>query len=328
LVSAPIVQRPKALTKIQTADPDLNRVQDHLLAVLNPVLRNPVVASSGTASPLTTKGDLYGYSTANARVPIGTNGQVLTADSTQTLGLKWAAAGGQVEYGAGRRWGAYAPTSPALNTLTPWGIQTPLTNGTLGVAASGNLNTRQTINWGTVSVANGFAGIIGPYNESRPTFGPRLKVVSLFDSGYGTNTRFWAALTSSDVSQTPGRTAGTAGSGIHFVAVGIDTGVSSNYLVMSGDGTNYSGADTGVAIQTSKIHRFTLDWTTNTQLSVSIETMADTVGAAFSTIYSGTKSSNLSSSTAATIGPQLTVTTLAAISKSVYISSLMLEQNP
>lgn len=42
------------------------------------------------SSPLTTKGDLYGYSTTNARVPVGTNGQVLTADSTQGLGLKWA----------------------------------------------------------------------------------------------------------------------------------------------------------------------------------------------------------------------------------------------
>jgi hypothetical protein len=41
------------------------------------------------SSPLTTKGDLYGYSTTNARVPIGTNGQVLTADSTAALGLKW-----------------------------------------------------------------------------------------------------------------------------------------------------------------------------------------------------------------------------------------------
>ncbi len=44
-------------------------------------------------SPLTTKGDLYGYSTANARVPVGTDGQCLVADSTQTLGLKWAACG-------------------------------------------------------------------------------------------------------------------------------------------------------------------------------------------------------------------------------------------
>lgn len=44
------------------------------------------------SSPLTTKGDLYGYSTTNARIPVGTNGQVLTADSTQSLGLKWASA--------------------------------------------------------------------------------------------------------------------------------------------------------------------------------------------------------------------------------------------
>jgi hypothetical protein len=47
-------------------------------------------AAFGALSPLTTKGDILGYSTLNARVPIGTDGQVLTADSTQTLGLKWA----------------------------------------------------------------------------------------------------------------------------------------------------------------------------------------------------------------------------------------------
>jgi len=41
-------------------------------------------------TPLTTKGDLFGYSTADARIPVGTNGQVLTADSAETLGLKWA----------------------------------------------------------------------------------------------------------------------------------------------------------------------------------------------------------------------------------------------
>jgi hypothetical protein len=41
-------------------------------------------------TPLTTKGDLFGYSTADARIPIGTDGQILTADSAQSLGLKWA----------------------------------------------------------------------------------------------------------------------------------------------------------------------------------------------------------------------------------------------
>lgn len=43
-------------------------------------------------SPLTTKGDLFGHSTVDARIPVGVDGQVLTADSTQALGVKWAGA--------------------------------------------------------------------------------------------------------------------------------------------------------------------------------------------------------------------------------------------
>ena len=46
---------------------------------------------TGSVSPLTTKGDLFGYTTTEARLAVGTNGQVLTADSSEAAGVKWAA---------------------------------------------------------------------------------------------------------------------------------------------------------------------------------------------------------------------------------------------
>ncbi|MGC4052948.1 MAG: hypothetical protein QM757_26775 [Paludibaculum sp.] len=43
-------------------------------------------------TPLTTKGDLFAFDgTTLHRLPVGSNGQVLTADSAQTDGMKWAA---------------------------------------------------------------------------------------------------------------------------------------------------------------------------------------------------------------------------------------------
>jgi hypothetical protein len=45
---------------------------------------------AGIDPPTTTKGDISGYDTTFDRIPIGADTQVLTADSTQGLGLKWA----------------------------------------------------------------------------------------------------------------------------------------------------------------------------------------------------------------------------------------------
>lgn len=64
---------------------------------------NAATANAGfnNLSPATTKGDLVAYSTVAARLGIGTNGQVLTADSSETTGMKWGAGGngsGEINY--------------------------------------------------------------------------------------------------------------------------------------------------------------------------------------------------------------------------------------
>lgn len=46
------------------------------------------LSSTGT-SPLTTKGDLFGFSTVDDRFPVGVDGQVIQADSAQALGVKY-----------------------------------------------------------------------------------------------------------------------------------------------------------------------------------------------------------------------------------------------
>lgn len=46
-------------------------------------------ASSGSTSPLTTKGDLYTFDTANQRLAVGSNGTGLYADSAQATGNRW-----------------------------------------------------------------------------------------------------------------------------------------------------------------------------------------------------------------------------------------------
>lgn len=46
--------------------------------------------SGGLVSPLTTKGDIWGFDTVDDRIPVGTDGQVLMADSTAGLGVSWA----------------------------------------------------------------------------------------------------------------------------------------------------------------------------------------------------------------------------------------------
>ncbi len=47
----------------------------------------------GSGSPLTTKGDIHGFDTADVRLAVGADDEVLIADSAAGLGIKWGPAG-------------------------------------------------------------------------------------------------------------------------------------------------------------------------------------------------------------------------------------------
>jgi hypothetical protein len=72
-------------------------------------------SSDAADSPLTTKGDLFTYSTINDRLGVGTNGQTLVADSTASTGLKWATpASGSTFVGAS----VYKSAAQTISTAT------------------------------------------------------------------------------------------------------------------------------------------------------------------------------------------------------------------
>lgn len=121
----------------------------------------------GTASPLTTKGDVWGYSTTNARVPVGTDGQVLTADSTQTLGVKWATASSGVTTWTGRK--APNTSGSAINSIAYNGSNLYIAagqGGSLYSSPDGITWTSRTSGFGTnpintVSYGNGLWVAVG-----------------------------------------------------------------------------------------------------------------------------------------------------------------------
>ena len=99
-----------------------------------------ILTASG-ASPLTTKGDLYTFSTVDARLPIGLDTQVLIADSSTSTGLKWGTNTAPTPLGYYAQYFSYVNQSCATNNVGKAMIfETPdLSNGVTVVSDGTNL---------------------------------------------------------------------------------------------------------------------------------------------------------------------------------------------
>ena len=84
MVFASASARTTALSGVLSEGMVSYRLDSHVLEVYNGTIWE------ATETVLTTKGDLVAFDTAPTRLPVGSNAQVLTADSTQTTGMKWA----------------------------------------------------------------------------------------------------------------------------------------------------------------------------------------------------------------------------------------------
>lgn len=83
-----------------------------------------VIDGAGTNSPLailSTKGDLLTYDTGLVRFAVGTDGQVLTADSGEATGLKWVSASGGSISGLTTGYMPVATSGTTVGDLNAWG---------------------------------------------------------------------------------------------------------------------------------------------------------------------------------------------------------------
>jgi hypothetical protein len=119
MVFASASARTTALSGVLSEGMVSYRLDSHVLEVYNGTIWE------ATETVLTTKGDLVTFDTAPNRLPVGTNGQVLTADSTQALGIKW---GSVSSYSAPTIGSTSIPSGATVTTIAGLTLTAPVLN--------------------------------------------------------------------------------------------------------------------------------------------------------------------------------------------------------
>lgn len=115
----------------------------------------------GSTSPLTTKGDIWVYSTTDTRLGVGADTFVLTADSTAPTGLKWAATAPGGVTSVNTRTGAVVLTSSDVGLGNVNNTSDATKNSAVAVLTNKDLtsgtNTFPTFNQNTTGTASSAA---------------------------------------------------------------------------------------------------------------------------------------------------------------------------
>lgn len=201
-------------------------------------------AAFNALDPLTTKGDLITNDGTNSvRLPVGTNGQVLTADSAEASGMKWAAASG----------GSTDPLTvmdiiedfPASQALTGMGTHGWLV-GVSGTAATVLRKTGvaghpgiMTLRPGTVAAGRAAISLGGDGTDMLVLGDGSVEVTMILRSAS-------VAATMEMLVAGLGSTANAAGDQVNGVYFQVQTG-DTNWFIVTANASTRTRVDTGVA---------------------------------------------------------------------------------
>lgn len=208
----------------------------------------------------------------------------------------------------------------AIGAITHNGVG--LTVPTISATASSSPQTEANyVAFTTNATANNVSGYAtGAFTTTQLRYAPVLRA-RIRTGGAITTTRYWVGLSSAAISgQSP--VVAAAPFGTAYIGVGFDPAVNGgNWVCGSGDATNHSGVNTGIAVAANTYYDVVIDYysVTNT-LTCAISTN----GSSFTTV---TKASNLPATTTSLGINALVNNTSSGAARAILVGTVSIEQN-